>query len=88
MYTVCIRILRTPALSIFSVPIVPILLPVLCSALLVIDGFPAAEERDLVLDGVDGVADNGEDDEEDYDYYCDNEVAFHHCRGCEGRVGW
>jgi len=44
----------------------------------VIDGGPSAEERDLVLDGVDGVADDGEDDEEDDDYDRYDEVAGDH----------
>lgn len=38
------------------------------------------EETDTVLDGVDAVADEGEDDEEDDDYYRDDDVAADHVR--------
>jgi len=37
------------------------------------------------LNGVNGVADDGEDDKEDDYYYCDDEVAFDHFGGV---VGW
>jgi len=43
------------------------------------------EYRHAVLNGVNGVADDGEDDKEDDDYYCDDEVAFDHFGGV---VGW
>lgn len=46
---------------------------------------PAPKEADAVLDGVDGVADEGEDDEEADDYDCDDDVAFDHF--CGGFVG-
>lgn len=39
------------------------------------------EEADAVLDCVDGVADEGEDDEEADDYDGDDDVAFYHCGG-------
>lgn len=48
------------------------------SALLIIDGRPPAEGRNLVLDGVDGVADDGKDDEEDDDDDGNDEVAGDH----------
>lgn len=44
----------------------------------------AAKERDLVLERVDDVADDGEHDEEDYDYERDDDVAFDHF----GEGGW
>ena len=40
----------------------------------------------LALDGVDAVADGGEDDEEDYYYDCDGDVALDHCGGDEREV--
>lgn len=43
-----------------------------------VDGLPAAEDGDLVLDGPDDVADYGEDDEEDDDYDCYCYVACDH----------
>ena len=46
---------------------------------------PPPEQTHTVLDGVDGVADKGEDDKEtDYDY-CDDDVSFDHFG--EGRRG-
>lgn len=39
---------------------------------------PPAEDRDLVLDGVDAVADDGEDEEEEDDDDGDDDVAFDH----------
>ena len=38
----------------------------------------------LALDGVDAVADGGEDDEEDYYYDGDGDVALDHCGGMRG----
>ena len=44
---------------------------------------------DLALDGVDAVADGGEDDEEDDDDYRDGDVALDHCCGGVFRwIGW
>lgn len=45
---------------------------------------PPAEDADLVLHGVDDVADGGEDDEEDDDDDCDDDVCLHHGCGREG----
>lgn len=39
---------------------------------------PPPEEADAILDGVDGVPDEGEDDEEADYYYCNDNVAFDH----------
>lgn len=68
----------SPLTSTAPQPLAPPLSAPLRSALLVVDRSPSAKERDLVLDGVDGVADNGEDDEEDDDYYRYHEVAGYH----------
>ena len=43
------------------------------------------------MNGVNGVADNGQDDEEDDYYDCDNDVTFNHFEklegiGVEGRI--
>ena len=45
------------------------------------------EHGNTVLDGVNDVADDGEDDEEDYDYYCDHHVAFDHVCGVVTVIG-
>lgn len=42
---------------------------------------PPPKEADAILDGVDGVADEGEDDEEADYYYRDDDVAFDHFWG-------
>ena len=39
---------------------------------------PSPKQTNTVLDRVDGVADNGEDDEEDDYYDCNHNIAFDH----------
>ena len=46
--------------------------------LLHLEDAPPAEEGKTVLDRVDGVADDGEDDEEADDYYGNDDVAADH----------
>ena len=45
---------------------------------------PSPKERNLVLDGVDDVADDCEEDEEDDDDDCDDDVCHHHLGGRDG----
>lgn len=84
--------LSMPLTSIAPQPLAPPRSAPLRLALLVINRSPSAKERDLVLDGVDSVADNGEDDEEDDDYYRYHEVAGYHFGWLSGFVwgvgGW
>lgn len=59
--------------------------PIKPSSLLLVYFSPSpGPHGELVLNGVDAVADGGENDEQDYDDDCDDDVALDH--GCDG--GW
>lgn len=58
--------------------------PIKPSSLLLVHLPPPPPHGDLVLNGVDAVADRGENDEQNDDDDCDDDVALDH--GCD--VGW
>ena len=55
--------------------------PIKPSSLLFVDFPPPPAHGELVLNGVDAVADHGENDEQDDDDDCDDDVALDH--GCD-----